>query len=45
MDDDLLSLSRKQLIAEARSLCAGIRTHRDSTGHDLCVDVEYQGME
>ena len=36
MDDDLDGLSREQLIAEARRLRAGIRAHRDSTGHDLC---------
>ncbi|MBX3574935.1 MAG: hypothetical protein KF694_21515 [Mesorhizobium sp.] len=36
MDDDLQSMSRDQLIEEVRKLRAGIRTHRDSTGHDLC---------
>lgn len=36
MDDDLESLSREQLIAEAKRLRAGIRAHRDSSGHDLC---------
>ena len=36
MDDDLDGLSREQLIAEARRLRAGIRAHRDSTGHELC---------
>lgn len=36
MDDDLSSLSREQLMAEARRLRAGIRAHRDSSGHDLC---------
>lgn len=36
MDDDLEALSREQLIVEARRLRAGIRTHRDSTGHELC---------
>jgi hypothetical protein len=36
MDDDLEALSRDQLIAEVRRLRAGIRTHRDSSGHDLC---------
>jgi hypothetical protein len=36
MDDDLLGMSREQLIAEVKRLRAGIRAHRDSTGHDLC---------
>jgi hypothetical protein len=36
MDSDLDSMSREELIAEARKLRAGIREHRDSTGHDLC---------
>jgi 2-methylisocitrate lyase-like PEP mutase family enzyme len=36
MDGDLRSLTREQLIAEALRLRAGIRKHRDSTGHDLC---------
>ncbi len=36
MDEDLEALSREQLIAEVRRLRDGIRTHRDSTGHDLC---------
>jgi hypothetical protein len=36
MDDDLETMSRDELIAEARKLRAGIRTHRDSTGHQLC---------
>jgi hypothetical protein len=36
MDDDLLGMSREELIAEARKLRAGIREHRDSSGHDLC---------
>jgi hypothetical protein len=36
MDDDLLSLSRDDLIAEVKKLRAGIRAHRDSTGHELC---------
>lgn len=36
MDSDLDSMSREQLIAEIRKLRAGIRAHRDSTGHDLC---------
>jgi hypothetical protein len=36
MDDDLDALSREQLILEVKRLRAGIREHRDSTGHDLC---------
>jgi hypothetical protein len=36
MDEDLENLSREQLLAEAKRLRAGIRAHRDATGHDLC---------
>jgi hypothetical protein len=36
MDDDLDTLTRDQLIAEVMRLRAGIREHRDSTGHELC---------
>lgn len=36
MDSDLESLSREQLVQEVLRLRAGIRRHRDSTGHDLC---------
>ena len=36
MDEDLETMSREQLIAEVRKLRAGIRTHRDSSGQDLC---------
>ena len=36
MDSDLPQMSQKQLIAEVRRLRAGIREHRDSTGHELC---------
>lgn len=36
MDEDLESLTASQLIAEVRRLRAGIREHRDSTGHGLC---------
>jgi hypothetical protein len=35
-DRDLEKMNRDQLVAEVRRLRAGIRTHRDSTGHDLC---------
>jgi hypothetical protein len=36
MDEDLDAMSREQLIAEARRLRQGIRSHRDSSGHQLC---------
>lgn len=36
MDEDLETMSRDNLIAEIKKLRQGIRTHRDSTGHDLC---------
>jgi hypothetical protein len=36
MDDDLDAMSREQLVAEVKRLRAGIREHRDSSGHDLC---------
>ena len=36
VDEDLDTMGREQLIAEARRLRAGIRAHRDSTGHALC---------
>ena len=36
MDDDLQGMSREELIAAVRALRAGIRAHRDSSGHDLC---------
>ena len=36
MDDDLETLSREELVHEVRKLRAGIRAHRDSSGHDLC---------
>lgn len=36
MDEDLQSMTREQLIAEAKRLRAGIREHRDSTRQDLC---------
>jgi hypothetical protein len=35
MDDDLVSMTRDELIAEVRRLRAGIRAHRDSSGHEL----------
>ncbi|EGY53177.1 hypothetical protein [Neisseria shayeganii] len=36
MDTDLDKMSRDELLAEVRRLRAGIRAHRDSSGHDLC---------
>lgn len=36
MDEDLKDLDRAALIDEVKRLRAGIRAHRDSSGHDLC---------
>ena len=36
MDDDLEHMTREDLLTEVKRLRAGIRTHRDSSGHDLC---------
>lgn len=36
IDDDLPAMTRDALIGEVKRLRAGIRAHRDSTGHDLC---------
>lgn len=36
MDEDLQALDRNALIEEVKRLRHAIRTHRDSTGHDLC---------
>ena len=35
-DHDVDGMDREQLILEVKRLRAGIRAHRDSTGHDLC---------
>ena len=35
-DDDLAELDREGLISEVKRLRAGIREHRDSSGHELC---------
>ena len=35
-DEDLEQLTRDELVAEVKKLRAGIRRHRDSTGHELC---------
>lgn len=36
MDEDLKLLTNEQLIVEVKRLRAGIREHRDATGHGLC---------
>ena len=36
LDEDLDKMSREQLRIEVRRLRAGIREHRDSSGHGLC---------
>jgi catechol 2,3-dioxygenase-like lactoylglutathione lyase family enzyme len=36
MDDDLERLTEPELRAEVKRLRAGIRAHRDSSGHELC---------
>jgi hypothetical protein len=36
MDEDLETMSREQLVQEVRRLRDAIRTHRDSSEHDLC---------
>jgi hypothetical protein len=36
LDSDLDAMSREELLAEVKKLRAGIRAHRDSSGHELC---------
>jgi hypothetical protein len=36
MDEDLQAKTRDELVAEVQRLRAGIRAHRDSSGHALC---------
>lgn len=36
MDEDLEGMSRAELVAEVKKLRQGIRSHRDSTGNELC---------
>lgn len=36
MDDDLEAFGREELVREVRRLRAGIRAHRDGSGHELC---------
>ena len=36
LDDDLMCMSQRELFEEVVRLRAGIRQHRDATGHNLC---------
>ena len=36
MDADLEAMTKEELVAEVKKLRAGIREHRDSSGHELC---------
>lgn len=36
LDDDLDGMERDALIAEVKKLRAGVRQHRDASGHNLC---------
>ena len=36
MDDDLDAMTHDHLIQQVKRLRAGIRAHRDATGHELC---------
>ena len=36
MDDDLDQMSHEELLVAARRMRAGIRAHRDRSGHELC---------
>jgi len=36
MDDDLETMDRAALLGEVKKLRAGIRKHRDASGHELC---------
>jgi hypothetical protein len=36
MDDDLLEMSKRELVGEVRKLREAIRKHRDASGHNLC---------
>jgi hypothetical protein len=36
VDSDIASMTQAQLIAEVKKLRAGIRQHRDCSGHELC---------
>jgi hypothetical protein len=39
MDHDIETMTREALIAEVKRLRDGIRTHRDSSGHELCSGI------
>jgi len=36
MDDELMDLTKEQLILEIKKLRSAIREHRDASGHELC---------
>lgn len=36
LDGDLMTMSERELFEEVVKLRAGIRRHRDATGHNLC---------
>lgn len=36
MDEDLKLMTKEDLIDEVKKLRAGVRHHRDSSGHNLC---------
>ena len=36
LDQDLSEMDRERLVAEVKRLRKAVRTHRDSSGHDLC---------
>ena len=36
MDDDVETMDRASLVSEVKRLRAGIREHRDTSGHELC---------
>jgi len=36
LDSDLETMNRAALLTEIKKLRAGIRKHRDATGHNLC---------
>jgi len=36
MDEDLVDMSRDDLVTEVVALRDGIRAHRESSGHELC---------
>jgi hypothetical protein len=36
LDSDLDTMTRDELLAEVKKLRAGVRQHRDASGHDLC---------